>query len=48
MLAREVARPVGDVQGEGASGVGLVAQLRDDGDPPAHSPQYRCSRHGSP
>jgi hypothetical protein len=37
-------RPVGVRPGQG----GGLSRVQDLADPPAQSPQYRCSRHGSP
>ena len=48
VLARVVAGPVGNVQHQRPRAFGLRPDGRQPADPPAQSPQYRCSRHGSP
>src|SRR4051794_3234823 len=52
VLPRPGARPVGDVERQGARprrlGDDLAPRRGAPGEPPGQSPQYRCSRHGSP
>ena len=48
VLAGQVAGPAGHVQDQGPGGGGLLAELGQLAGQPGQSPQYRCSRHGSP
>ena len=48
VLPRAVAGPVRHVQHDAANAGGLVDELGHLAEPPAQSPEYRCSRHGSP
>ncbi len=48
VLARPVAGPVGRVEDERADAGRFVDGGDDLGRDPGQSPQYRCSRHGSP
>ena len=48
VLARAVSRPVGDIQHDASDAVRLVDELGHVAERPVQSPQYRCSRHGSP
>ena len=43
-----MAGPAEDLQHDRAGRGRLVAHRGDGADPPGQSPQYRCSRHGSP
>ena len=48
VLAREVPRPVGDVQDQPVHPRGLRPVVQHPGLQPAQSPLYRCTRYGSP
>ena len=48
VLAGAVSRPAVDVEGDRLDARRLSADLDDRRDLPGQSPQYRCSRHGSP
>ncbi len=48
VLAGPVSRPGGGVEDDGDHARGLSNGVRDLGDLPRQSPQYRCSCHGSP
>jgi hypothetical protein len=48
VLARPVSGPAGHVEGDRLDAGRLGHDVEDVGDPPGQSPQYRCSRHGSP
>ena len=48
MLARSMPGPAFDVEREGLHPIGLGPHVRNLGDVPVQSPQYRCSFQGSP
>jgi hypothetical protein len=48
VLPRPVAGPRRDLQHDAPDPRRLVDQLDDLAEPPVQSPEYRCSRHGSP
>jgi hypothetical protein len=48
VLTGAVAGPLGNIEGDAANPGGLIDQLDDLAELPVQSPEYRCSRHGSP
>src|SRR5215218_3308553 len=48
VLTRTVAGPVRNVDDDRLHARRLLDDVHDGRDPPAQSPAYRCSRHGSP